>query len=419
MLSIGGASGLPQNKIVVGLDVGSTKIAAMVGEITELGNVKIIGVGECPSNGLKNGIIVDIDGVASSILQAVQAAERMSGKNILSAYVGVTGTHVYSVNNKGVVAVGNKDGEISVADVERVISAAKVINLPVDKDILHVIPRQYLVDGYAGVLDPVGMIGSRLEVEVNVIIGANASIQNLGKAVSKAGLHVEGFVLNPLASSEAVRYPVERDLASVVVDIGGGTTEISLFDGDGLWFTSVLPVGAYHVTNDLAIGLRIPIDQAERVKIEHGCVLSTLMPEEGYIIISNVNGHEQRKVSKKALASIIEPRMQEILDMVKQEIKSSGFKGVIPAGVIFTGGGCYLDGLTELAREQLDMPVRIGYPCNIGGMTDMVNHPKYAAGIGLIMYGSRRISSEEIAADSDNNFKNYINDIRSWFKDLF
>lgn len=415
----GGANRLPQNRVVVGLDVGSTKIAAVVGEITELGEVKITGIGECPSNGLRKGIIVDIDGVARSILQAVQSAERMSGQKIISAYVGVTGAHIYSVNNKGVVAVGNRDGEISVADVERVISAAKVINLPLDKEVLHVIPRQYVVDGYDGILDPVGMVGSRLEVEVCIIIGASASIQNLGKAVTRAGLHIEGFVLNPLASSEAVLQPVERDLASVVVDIGGGTTEISLFDEDGLWFASILPVGAYHVTSDLAVGLRIPLNQAEKIKIEHGCVLSSLMPEEEYITIPNVGGHEQKKVSKKILASIIEPRMLEILHMIKQEIKSSGFKGVIPAGVIFTGGGCCLDGLAELAAEQLDMPVRIGYPCNVGGMIDMVNHPKYATGIGLVIYGSRRLVYEEAGANSDNNIKSYINSIKNWFKDLF
>jgi len=410
---------LPQNRIVVGLDVGSTKVTAVVGEITELGEIKVTGFGECPSNGLRKGIIVDIDGVARSIVQAVTSAERMSGQKILSVYVGVTGSHIYSVNNKGVVAVGNRDGEISVADVERVISASKVINLPIDKEIIHVIPRQYVVDGYDGVLDPVGMVGSRLEAEVSIIIGANASIQNLGKAVSRADLHVDGFVLNPLAASEAVLQPVERDLASVVVDIGGGTTEISLFDEDGLWFASVLPVGAYHVTSDLAVGLRIPLNQAEKIKMEHGCVLSNLMPDEEYVAISNLGGHENRKVSKKALASIIEPRMQEIFHMIKQEIKSSGFKGVIPAGLIFTGGGCLLDGIAELAAEQLDMPVRIGYPCNIGGMIDMVNNPKYATAIGLVIYASRRMVSEEVAVDNDNSFKSYFNSIKSWFKDLF
>ena len=420
MLSIGGANRLPQNRTVVGLDVGSTKVAAVVGEITELGEVKIIGIGECPSNGLRKGIIVDIDGVARSILEAVQIAEVMSGKKIETTYVGVTGAHIYSANNKGVVSVGSRDGEISIADMERAISAAKVINLPLDKEVLHVIPRQYVVDGCNGVLDPVGMIGSRLEVEVSIIIGANASIQNLGKAVSRAGLHVNGFVLNPLASSEAVLQSVERDLTSVVVDIGGGTTEISLFDEHGLWFTSILPIGAYHVTSDLAVGLKIPISQAEEIKIEHGCVLSSLMPEEQYITVSNVDGYEQKRLSKKILASIIEPRMKEILHMVRQEIKSSGFKGIIPAGVIFTGGGCSLDGLAELAAEQLDMPVRIGYPCNVGGMIDIVNYPRHATGVGLVVHGSRRMAYEEVAAtDDDNNVKNYIDSVKRWFKDLF
>ncbi len=410
---------MPQNRLIVGLDIGTTKVSAIVAELTELGEIRVIGIGECPSNGLRKGIIVDIDGNARSIVQAVQAAERMSGQEISSVYVGITGPHIYSVNNKGVVAVGSKDGEITFSDVERVISAAKVINLPPDKQIIHVIPRQYVVDGYDGVLDPVGMVGSRLEVEVSIIVGANASIQNLTKAVERAGLQVNGIILNPLASAEAVLQPVERDLASVVVDIGGGTTEISMFDEDGLWFSSVLPIGGYHVTSDLAVGLRIPLSQAEQIKKEYGCVLSSLMPNDEYIDISNMGSHEKKKVSRQTLASIIEPRVQEIFYMIKQEIKSSGFKGVIPAGVIFTGGACCLDGFAELASEQLDMPVRIGLPGNVGGMTDMISYPGYATGIGLVIYASRSISASEVAADTENNFQSFYNKVKSWIKDLF
>jgi cell division protein FtsA len=410
---------LPYSRHIVGLDVGTTKVAVIVGELTELGEIKITGIGECPSNGLRKGIIVDIDGNARSIIQAVQAAERMSGQNITSVFVGVTGPHIYTVNNKGVVAVSSKNGEISVADVERVISAAKVINLPADKQIIHVIPRQYVVDGYDGVLDPVGMVGSRLEVEVNIVVGANASIQNLAKAVERAGLSVNGFILNPLASAEAILQPVERDLASVVVDIGGGTTEISMFDEDGLCFSSVLPVGGYHITSDLAVGLRIPLSQAEALKREHGCVLSSLMPTDEYITISGMGSIGEKRVSKKVIADIIEPRVLEIFSMIKQEIKSSGFKKVIPAGIIITGGTSSLNGIAELASEHLDMPVRIGYPGNVGGMTDMIKYLGYATGIGLVIYASRSMSVLEVAADKEYGINGFFKRIKAFLKDLF
>ncbi|MEW6623149.1 MAG: cell division protein FtsA [Bacillota bacterium] len=410
---------MPQNRVVAGLDIGSTKVAAIIGELTELGDVRITGIGEYPSNGLRKGIVVDIDGTARSIMQAVEIAERMSGQKIVSVFTGVTGSHIYSINNKGVVAVGSKDGEISLGDVERVIAASKVITLPSDKQIIHVIPRQYVVDGYDGILDPVGMVGSRLEAEVSIIVGSNASLQNIAKAVSRANLNVEGFILNALASAEATLQIAERDLASVVVDLGGGTTEVSIFDENGMWYTSILPVGGSHVTSDLAVGLRIPLDQAERIKKEHGCVLKELVAGDEYISVSNIGGSGERKISKKNIASIIEPRMQEIFFLIKQEIKSSGFKGVIPAGVVFTGGACCLDGFSELAAEELDMPVRIGYPCNISGMVDMASHPGYSTGIGLVQYASRRMSPRGYAVSSESALHKVFRKVSSWFKDIF
>jgi cell division protein FtsA len=410
---------LPRNRVIVGLDAGSTKIAVIVGELTELGEIKVIGLGQSPSSGLRRGNIVDIDGSTRAIVQAVEAAERMSGYKIESVYVGITGSHIYSLNNKGVVAVGNIDGEIISSDIDRVLSAAKVITLSPDKEILHVIPRQYIVDGNDGILDPVGMIGSRLEAEVNIVVGSAAAIQNLAKAVNRAGLKINGFVLNPLASAEAILQSAERDLASVVVDIGGGTTEISLFDEDGLWFASVLPVGGDHVTSDLAVGLRIPLSQAEKTKQEHGCVLKDLMSKDEYIAVSNLGGHGEKSVSKKMLAEIIEPRMQEVLYLIKQEIRSSGYKKVIPAGVIFTGGASCVDGLAELAAEELDMPVRIGSPINIGGLFDVVSHPSFATAIGIVIYASHSVLAMESVASDKKGFNNLAYKVKEWFKNLF
>ncbi len=410
---------MPRNRVIVGLDAGSTKIAVIVGELTELGEIKVIGLGQSPSSGLRRGNIVDIDGSARAIVQAAEAAERMSGYKIESVYVGITGSHIYSLNNKGVVAVGNIDGEIISSDIDRVLSAAKVITLSPDKEILHVIPRQYIVDGNDGILDPVGMIGSRLEAEVNIVVGSAAAIQNLAKAVNRAGLKINGFVLNPLASAEAILQSAERDLASVVVDIGGGTTEISLFDEDGLWFASVLPVGGDHVTSDLAVGLRIPLSQAEKTKQEHGCVLKDLMSKDEYIAVSNLGGHGEKSVSKKMLAEIIEPRMQEVLYLIKQEIRSSGYKKVIPAGVIFTGGASCVDGLAELAAEELDMPVRIGSPINIGGLFDVVSHPSFATAIGIVIYASHSVLAMESVASDKKGFNNLAYKVKEWFKNLF
>lgn len=409
---------MPKN-IVVGLDIGSTKVAAIVGEVSDDGEVRIVGVGECPSKGLRKGIIVDIERTAKAVEQAAVIAERMSGCSINSVYVGITGPHIKSVNNRGVVAVANAEREITVEDVQRVLQAAKVIPLPADRRIIHVLPRQYIVDGYDGIIDPVGMAGSRLEVETQIVTGAFASIQNSFKAIEKTGLEVEDFVLNPLASGEAVLLPAEKELAAVVVDIGGGTTEIALFDQGGLWFTSILPVGGDYVTSDLAVGLRTPLAQAEQVKKEHGCVLASLMPDDDYIEISSVGGQDSKRVSKKMIASIIEPRMHEIFTMVRQEIINSGYGGLIPGGVILTGGSSAMDGVVELATEVLQMPVRLGFPTNVGGLSDIFQSPGYATGIGLVLYGSKNLSLQQAAAAGDKWLSNLVFRIKSWFQDLF
>ncbi len=412
---------MARTDVIAGLDIGTSKATAVIGEIhNDEEDVRIVGVGETSAAGLRKGVIVDIEGTAKAISEAIMLAEQMSGINIDSCLVGISGTHIKSINNRGVVAVTSQDGEITVEDAKRVLSSSKVIALAPDQKIIHVLPREYVVDGYDGIVDPVGMTGSRLEVETNIITGAAASIQNTLKALERVGLQVQELVLNPLASAEAVLFPAERELASIVVDIGGGTTDISLFDSNGLYFSSVIPLGGSYITSDLAVGLKTPINKAEKIKKEHGCVLKELMPDEKNIKITSVGGQTTKSVSKKMIARIIEPRMQEILYHVKKEIKNSNYKGMIPGGVILTGGCALLDGLEHLAAEELDMPVRIGYPYNIGGLSDKVNSAAYSTSIGLIKYGAKHAAVKETAAAKSLFLNNeFIKKIKSWFKNLF
>lgn len=406
---------MPQKNIVAGVDVGSTKVAVVIGEVRSKGELDLIGVGECPSAGLRKGIIVDIEHTARAIKTAVEQAERMSGVEMASAYVGVTGPHISSVNNRGVVAVAGPDREISPEDTYRVLEAAKVIALPADRQILHVLPREFVVDGYDGVVDPVGMSGSRLEVDTHIVTAATSALQNLVKSVHRAGLEVQDLILNPLASAEAAVLPAERELGAALVDIGGGTTELAVLDRGGLWFTSVVPVGGDHITSDMAVGLRTPLANAERIKREHGCVLAALMPDSADIEVESMGG-QRRLVSRRFIASIIEPRVQEIFSLVKNEIKRSGYKALLPGGVILTGGVAMMDGITHLAAEELGLPVRVGTPVGIGGLSDMVDTPRYATGIGLLRYGTRMIEGEVPAGKPV--WGDVFSRFRSWFKDM-
>ncbi|WP_423055304.1 cell division protein FtsA [Zhaonella formicivorans] len=410
---------LPKKNVIVGLDIGTSKVVAVVGEIGEEGQVNVIGVGECASVGLRKGTIVDIENTAKSVEKAVEKAEQMSGVNIDSAFVGITGPHIASLNNRGVVAVASHDREISAEDATRVLQAAKVIALPADRKIIHVLPRQYIVDGYDGIVDPVGMSGSRLEVETNIVTGAGTSIQNTIKSVTRAGIQVEALVFNALASAEAALVPAEKELGALLVDIGGGTTELALYEQGSLWFASVIPIGGDHVTSDLAVGLRTPIMEAEKIKKKYGCVLQALMPDDDYIEVPNVGGNEVRRVSRKLLASIIEPRMQEIFSLVKSELKRCGYKGVLPGGVVLTGGSALMDGLVQLAGSEMNMPVRVGMPCNVGGMADIVNSPAYATALGILTYGSRNVAFLQAAPTADPLFGGLLSRFFSWFKEIF
>ncbi|MDK2820685.1 MAG: cell division protein FtsA [Clostridia bacterium] len=410
---------MPRESLVCGLDIGTTKVVAVVAEITPESRLNIIGLGETSSGGLRKGIIVDIEHTTRAIKEAVEQAERMSGCRIQSAYVSITGPHISSVNNKGVVAISGEDGEIGTEDVERVLQAARVIPLSAERRIIHVLPRQYIVDGYDGVMDPVGMTGSRLEVETQIVTAAGAAVQNTMKSVQRLGLSVDELVLNPLASAEAVLQQAEKELGAVVVDIGGGTTEIAIIIQGSMWFASVLPVGSEHITSDLAVGLRTPIKQAEKIKKEHGCVLKDLMPDNEFIEIQSIGGKEKREVSKKILASIIEPRLEEIFVLIRQEIAASQFQGLLPGGVILTGGGAQLEGITQLGTEILDMPVRLGLPEGTRGLSDMVSSPAYATAVGLVKYGAERLAYSQVSSTRETAWENFLTRIKDWWRELF
>jgi len=410
---------LPRDNVVVGIDIGTTKVVAVVAEARPQGGINVIGLGENPAGGLRKGIIVDIDNTARAIEQAVQQAERMSGYKIHSAFIGLTGPHIGSINNRGVVAIAGEDGEVRPEDVERVLQAARVIPLSVDRRIIHVLPRQYIVDGYDGIMDPIGMSGSRLEVETQIVTAAGAAVQNTIKSVQRAGLSIDELVLNPLASAEAVLQQAEKELGTVLVDIGGGTTEIAVIAEGSLWFAAVLPVGSEHITSDLAVGLRTPITQAEVIKKEHGCVRADPTAENDYIEVAAVGGKEKRRVAKKLLAGIIEPRVEEIFALVRREISSSRFQGLLPGGIVLTGGGSLLGGITRLAEDTLAMPVRLGWPENSGGLADMVASPAYATAVGLVNYGAGRLAHTQVAAGREVIWDNFWVKIKNWWHELF
>jgi len=372
--------------IIVGLDLGTTKVCAIVGELKETGQVDIIGIGISPSHGLKKGVVVNIDSTVESVKKAVDEAELMAGVEIQSVYVGISGSHIKGINSRGVVAIKNK--EVGPSDVARVIDAARAVNIPMDQQILHVLPQEFIIDDQDGIKDPLGMFGVRLEAKVHIITGARTSIQNIEKSCHRGGLHVNDLVLQPLASSRAVLTTEEQDLGAVVVDIGGGTTDVALFLEGSLWHTEVLPIGGNHLTNDIAIGLRTPSSEAEKIKIRYGCALSSLVKHEETLDVPSVGGRPPRLLSRQILSEIIEPRVEELFGMVQQRLKKTGFEDMFASGIVLTGGTALMEGLPEAAERFLGLPIRRGTPRNIGGLMDVVNSPIYATGVGLVLFGA-------------------------------
>jgi cell division protein FtsA len=376
-----------RDHIVVGLDIGTTKICAIVAEVTEDGLVNIIGVGSSPSRGLRKGVVVNIESTVESIKKAVEEAELMAAVQINSVYTGIAGSHISGENSRGVVAL--KKEEVTRADVQRAVDTARsVAVLPQDRRILHVLPREFMVDDQDGIREPLGMSGTRLEVDVHIITGAVTSAQNIIKSVNRAGLDVVDIVLQPLASSEAVLSAEERELGVAMVDLGGGTTDLAIFAEGTIRHTAVLPIGGQHLSTDLAIGLRTPQAEAEKIKIRHGIAMAELAKDDDMVEVPSVGERPPRPVSRKLLAEFIEPRVDEIFDLVRREIARTGYEGILAAGAVITGGTSMLEGMPEAAERVLDLPVRRGIPSGVGGLRDIVSNPIHATGVGLVLYAS-------------------------------
>ncbi len=407
---------LKQDEIIVGLDIGTTKIAAIVGELTEDG-LDIIGVGTAPSKGMRKGVVVNIDATVNAIQQAVQEAEHMAGCDISTIYVGIAGGHIRGLNSHGIVAV--KDKEVRENDVERVIEAAKAVAIPADREILHVVPQQYIIDEQDGIRDPLGMSGVRLEAKVHITTTLVSSAQNVVKCANRCGLEVADIVLEPLASAEAVLEDDEKELGVALIDIGGGTTDIVLYADGAMVHSAVLPLGGFQVTNDIAVGLRTPLQAAENIKRAHGCCLPYLVDDEQTIQVPSVGGRDAREVSRKTVVSkIIQPRIEEIFQHVHKELKESGYLGQLAAGVVLTGGCTHLEGLPELAETVLDLPARRALPTGIGGLVDIVNAPEFATAVGLVRYGAQGegVSVHPIETKSDSGVWRRM---RGWMSEIF
>jgi cell division protein FtsA len=413
-----------RENIIVGLDIGTTKICAIVGEIKEphrpdgFPSVDIIGIGTSPSRGLRKGVVVNIESTVESIKKSVEEAELMAGVQIQSVYAGIAGGHIKGFNSRGVIAV--KDREVTKADVDRVIDAARAVAIPLDREVLHILPQEFIVDDQDGIKDPLGMSGVRLEAEVHIITGAVTSAQNIVKSVNRAGLQVDDIILQPLASSEAVLTPEERDLGVTMVDIGGGTTDIATFLEGGIWHTAVLGIGGNHLTSDVAIGLRTPAAEAEKIKIKHGCALTAMIKGDETIEVPSVGGRPPRVLSRQILSEIIEPRAEEIFGLVAREIKRTGYEERVASGVVITGGTAILQGMIEVAERVLDLPVRRGAPTNLGGLADIVNNPMYATGVGLILYALKTQGEREAHRYGDRRlFHKVAGRMREWVQEFF
>jgi cell division protein FtsA len=402
-----------KDELVIGLDIGTTKICVVVAEPTENG-IDIVGIGTHPSRGLRKGVVVDIDATVRSIKHAVEEAELMADCEISSVYAGIAGSHIRACNSHGVVAV--KDREVSPGDVKRVIDAAKAVSIPMDREVIHVIPQEFIIDDQDGIREPLGMSGVRLEAKIHIVTAAVTSAQNIVKCANKAGLNVIDIVLEPLASAEASLASDERELGVCLIDIGGGTTDVAVFAQGSIQHTAVLALGGAHISNDIAVGLRTPFDEAERIKKKFGVSASRFLPMDDVISVPSVGGRRPREVSRKILCEIIEPRVDEILSLARQALVKEGLEGRIPSGVVLTGGCSALEGLLDLAEEIFEAPVRLGIPIHVGGLLDVVRGPMYATGVGLVLYGAaqdRRITRFRIRDDSI--FGRVKQRMRDWF----
>jgi len=386
-------SNLSGGNMIVGLDIGTSKVVSIVGEVNAEGGLNIVGIGRHKSRGLKKGTVVNIESTVQSIQRAIEEAELMAGCQIHSVYAGIAGSHVRSMNSHGIVAI--RDKEVFPADIERVIDAAQAVAIPADQKVLHILPQEYIIDSQEGVKEPLGMSGVRLEAKVHLVTCATNAAQNIEKCIKRCGLETDEIILEQLASSYSVLTEDEKELGVCLVDIGGGTTDIAIFTEGAIRHTGVIPIAGDQVTNDIAMALRTPTDHAEELKIKYACALSQLASPDDMIMVPSVGERPPRELSRQALADVVEPRYDELFHLIQAEIRQSGFEDMLAAGMVFTGGTSKMEGVAELAEEIFHMPVRIGMPVEVNGLVDIVRNPTYSTAVGLLLYGMRQSQERE------------------------
>ena len=410
---------MASDDMIVGLDIGTTMVTAVIGEYDENDTLRIIGVGRCPSQGLRRGVVINIESTLKSVNAAVEAAEQMAGREVESVVTGIAGGHIEGLNSRGVVAVTGKGREITQNDVNRVIDAARAVVIPMDREVLHVIPQEFIVDDQGGIRNPLDMIGVRLEAEVHIITGSVTSAQNLVKCINRSGFKVEDIVLQSLAASRAVLSRDEQELGVLLIDLGGGTTDVLLHLEGAPYYTSVLPIGGAQVTSDLSIVLKTPIDAAERIKCEAGCCFPAMVDDGEPVIIPGVGGRPPLAVSRKQIADIIEPRMAEIFAMVRDRLDKKGLMRHLAGGVVLTGGGALLSGAAELAQEIFETAARVGQPGNLGGVTQHYQSAEYSTAIGLLLYRDAVLSATGRESHRKEKVPGVFDGLRKWMRNFF
>lgn len=403
--------------LIVGLDIGTSKVVAIVGEVTPEGEIEIIGLGSHPSKGLKKGVVVNIESTVQSIQRAIEEAELMAGCQINSVYAGIAGSHIKSINSHGIVAI--KDREVSEMDLDRVIDAARAVAIPADQRVLHILPQEFIVDEQEGIREPIGMSGVRLEAKVHLVTGAVGAAQNIIKCVRRCGLEVDDIILEQLASSYSVLTEDEKELGVCLVDIGGGTTDIAVFTDGAIRHTAVIPIAGDQVTNDIAVALRTPTQYADEIKIKYACALRQLANADETIEVPSVGDRPPRKLSRQTLAEVVEPRYDELLSLVLAELRKSGFEDIIAAGVVLTGGSSKMEGVVDLAEEIFHMPVRLGTPQYVSGLSDVVSNPIHATGVGLLLFGEQHQNSGTHYFSTEGGMKGTWERMKNWFQGNF
>ena len=406
-----------EKNLIVGLDIGTSKVVAIVGEVTPDGEIDVIGIGSHPSRGLKKGVVVNIESTVQSIQRAVEEAELMAGCQIHSVYAGIAGSHIRSLNSHGIVAI--RDKEVTAADVDRVIDAARAVAIPADQRILHILPQEFIIDNQEGIREPIGMSGVRLEAKVHMVTGAVSAAQNIIKCVRRCGLEVDDIILEQLASSNSVLTDDEKELGVCLVDIGGGTTDIAVFTEGAIRHTAVIPIAGDQVTNDIAVALRTPTQHAEEIKIKYACALTQLASPDETIEVPSVGERAARRLARQTLAEVVEPRYEELFTLVQAELRRSGFEDLCAAGVVLTGGSAKMEGVIELAEEIFHMPVRLGLPQYINGLVDVVRNPIHSTGVGLLLFGHQNRAVREAEARMGGGYKTVLKRMKSWFQGNF